>query len=571
MPISRLATQFLFAIYLTGILWIVIQRLLLGIDLSDESFYIAIVRSMTDWGPFTISSSLAQFSSSFLLVPIEIWRAIGMGDRGIILCLRMVYLLTLIICCCVFYLYAKKRLQPGTAKWLSLLPLTWIPLGIPALSYNTIAEECFLCALLLFSLRPSINVHHIRIWIANCLFVIACLVYPTLSLACLFFFVLRFALARDLETRKGTIFSLCFFVFSGLVVLASFVFSFGFSRIRAALSMVAAFTSVTRQHMDDLLSIELNTGNVGTFCSLSFLSGAATIFSKNAWSQLVVYLIYLTTLFTVAMEHVFNQCNSHADISLACMFLIPWLFCARGIPTESRIAFFSSIFAGLVFSRTSGNAALNFSIGAFPALCIGLCEFLVVNQLRSTLEKIGATLLTGATAAIVFLNTLNLIGEENGINLRSDLRLSVCVRIGPYAWLRTTPIRKIILQCITNDLKSLKEKGKRTIYVIGPPGFYICSDLKPLDPIMYHLQYWNGLQLVDPWLKDFFRIHGLPDVIVQSTDPFYGKDFGVPTPFEKDLLDHQYRLLMERSAYRIFVPKNPISGPADSVKRPSHI
>jgi len=336
----------------------------------------------------------------------------------------------------------------------------------------------------------------------------------------------------------------------GGLFFVAIVILVGAKTLMAALTMSNAITYGARQHLGEIWSAELGEGNIGSLCCQSFLAGAAALISSNPLARILIELIFLTGLITAASEQVFVQHNSQAVISLTCMFLIPWVSITRSIPQESKVACFASIFAGLIFSLTSSNAAVNFCIGAFPLFCIGLCEFLAENKSRSIWDRAGGILVTFTSLVAVLVTSVNAIAGDTKLDRHS----STCLRVGPYAWLRTTPEKIIFLRYLPTDLNSLR--FKKTIYVIGPPGCYLCSDLKPLDPLMFHWALWNGLELQSSQVRDFFRFHGLPDVVLQMKEG----DFSVTTSVERELLEHHYQLKIDRPVYRIFESKESLIG-----------
>jgi hypothetical protein len=92
----------------------------------------------------------------------------------------------------------------------------------------------------------------------------------------------------------------------------------------------------------------------------------------------------------------------------------------------------------------------------------------------------------------------------------------------------------------------------KTIYVIGPPGCYLCSKLKPLDPLLFHSSYKDSLELIRPYWQKFYDDHGYPDVLLL----FNGDSFGKPTTLDQEILEHHYSLALNRANYRIFVAKD---------------
>jgi hypothetical protein len=522
-----------------------IFRLTVGVDFGDESFYIVVAKSMMAWGhPFVMNATLAQTAAWILIPFIQLWHLIGMDDGGLVLWLRMVYLATNCLCAGILFLAAKARLDSTRALLVALLPLVWVPFGLPALSYNTMGESGFLCGLLLYCYTREDKSFWLSTWVATILFAISCVAYPPMAFPCVVFLAARIITAPDPEARKRRICSIGFFAAAGLTLLFLAALLCGPENLLRSFSIVNLIGASYKQHMGEIIAWEFSGGNFSFLFFVCILTAIAQIPKDNVWLKTFSMVIFALVLSTTACLSTNMQAQSHPEIILLSIFLIPTMILGKKIPIDSKLAFFSSVLAGTTFAFSSSNGPTNYPLGAFPAVCIGMSEFIKSYQTdRSKALRIGAIMIPSVSVLVIFLSSLTAIYNDGDIGWKDR----VSIPSGPFRWLKTSPSKKFLLSEITSDLAQLSKQYK-TIYVIGQPAYYLCTSLKPLDLLLFHYSYKNNLDAIRPYVEKFYEANGYPDLILLVDDP----SFGQLSSLDQEILEHHYSKIIAKSNYRIY-------------------
>jgi len=121
-------------------------RLLLGIDTSDESYYVAFLHEWLVHGASNGNSLIVHQTGAFLLFPLaKAFVVLTGSETGIVLFLRAVYLMMAIVAgWAVHYLARRSGVRRAHAALAALFVMTFIPWSLPAPSYNTIGMFGFL-------------------------------------------------------------------------------------------------------------------------------------------------------------------------------------------------------------------------------------------------------------------------------------------------------------------------------------------------------------------------------------------------------------------------------------------
>lgn len=528
-------------------------RLTVGVDLSDESFYAATAQSMLDWGgPAKMCWNLAQ-PSMFLVLPfIKFWRdVLHMHNTGVILALRFFYLCMVLLSSFLLTSYARTRVSSSLAAVLiGMLPLVWIPYSLPAPSYNTIGENFFLIGLLLSSLAPGLSINSwSRAVLSAAPFVVACIAYPSFTLASLVFLLAEALLEPDLAKKQIARKTLLVVSLAGTIAALSCVAICGRENIANIINFLQACSRAGTENKLTNLRTQLFSQSFPAFagatiaCSLlnACLGKRSLLANASLWllAALLVWIEFSPTAMYL---------QSHCVLLVLAMFLAlvsPFLV---DVPASTKVAFGSALLAGFSTTFGSGNGAQAFCIGAFPAVCLGLSEVVreLMTQPRSLFASCTAWILLGTCNLSLAHSTIaRIYGVDRQLSVDSLQRMPS----GPFRWIRTNQKQRELVLSLQKDLSALP-KNVQTIYVIGPPGVYLCTDLKSMDPYMYHAKV-SVEDALAPLLIDFYAKNGQPDVLVTVDDPWFGEK----SQLEKELIKSSYVLYLSRPAYKIYLNK----------------
>jgi len=529
-----------------------IFRLTMGVCLFDEGFYLELARSIMAWErPFVGQASIAQTSSVMLIPFIQLWHLLGFGDQGIVLWMRIVYYLSNICCSVVLFFYAKKRLDSTHALLVSLLGLVWMPFGIPALSYYTLGTNSFLCGLLCYSLSGDERINGWIARVADVLLAIACLAYPPLTVPCLAFLVWRSLNARNQVARKSRIVSIITLVCIGIASVLLLIALCGIQHLWNSLMVVHALAGFYKSDMLQVTRWIFGEPYYPTLISATALAALGVAFAPSLRVRLFSTISFTGVLLaTLFLKPGLMSTMSHIEVLLLFLFFVPAALRDPHFSSESRLIFWISGLAGLLFTFSSGSGPVTFCLGAYPAVCVAMMEFME-RQKRSESRMLisGAAALCAVSVTVLcFYAATTIYGDKE-----LDWSQAVRVQSGPFCWLKTSPSRRFLVTQLQQDLADYG-KSCNTIYIVGPPGLYLCSNLKPLDLLLWHCWQPQRFDLVASHVNELYAEFGHPDLIVITTDTL----FGVPNKLDSAMLQ-KYTLALNRPEYRIFLTNDKMA------------
>jgi hypothetical protein len=201
-------------------------RLTLGPDLGDEASYANLVIGRLRAPRGDTGDHSPHQPSALLLEPfVRLYARFVPDFRGVILLLRCLYAGMALLSGAAVWLLLRRMLVAPAALALALIPVAFIPWGLPAPSYNTLGMLGTIAALCLSS------THLLHLWArpaqrpplggllvptAGGLFALSVLAYPTLLVSAAAFFLFAVLLAPD---WKGTRPLLTLLVLGGVFLL----------------------------------------------------------------------------------------------------------------------------------------------------------------------------------------------------------------------------------------------------------------------------------------------------------------------------------------------------------------
>ncbi len=526
---------------------LLLHRLFLGVDLSDEGFYLANAKCIIDWGrPFVMSLTLSQTSIMLTVPLVQFWQSLlHFGSNGTILWLRFSYLVLSGVTGFVFFSYANTRIKRPLALLLSFLPVVWIPYGLPALSYNTLGENFFFIGLCLCCLQNRALFRPLQSALVSIPFALACLAYPSLPLACVIFLGATAVVSADRGEKKNALVTLVVLILLGVVSAVLLVLLCGQSNILHALDFYKQYAHVDQGHKLEALQLQVSGYFFPLFATIALSAGITVVSNVSARIKDMALLIVAATLVWASCLPTNMFLQSHAELDLLALFILPLLFRGQQMRSVTKMALVGSWLAGLIVSFSSTNGVMALCVGAFPAICLGLCE--IVRRQEEQQNQFSRAAALVLVSAVIFVNLRSSLSVYGTDRLASQSSLTETMPSGPFKGLKTQTEKGQTILSLSHDLELLVGDPK-TIYFIGPPGYYTCTDLKPLDPTFYHFD-GHVFEGIKPLVAQFYEDHGRPDVMVATNDQYFGK----LNSMDQDWIDHYYSVLKRDPRYTIYV------------------
>ena len=183
-------------------LYMLIKRMFLSVELTDEIYYLTSAYQLFNGAsPIGGVWSVLSTSSIFILPFFYVFKIFSPDFTGIVVFMRLVYLCYMFL----FSWFIKSVLSNYTstknAILLSIVPLFFVYLNLPQLSYNTLSITLFSAGVILFWHCNEQNYSNDRnLFLSGLLTLLACFCYPTLLLA--FPFLLELLYIRSKRQEK---------------------------------------------------------------------------------------------------------------------------------------------------------------------------------------------------------------------------------------------------------------------------------------------------------------------------------------------------------------------------------
>lgn len=536
------------AVFLVGA---TVFRLFLGVDFTDEAHYLAMaLKFLRGQNPF-VDELVFHQTSALLIAPFLKSYYQHFGTEGIVLYARVLFFLLNLILAVTVYFSFQKYFSRRSALIASGVALAYIPLHIPALSYNSLASVFFTLGILGL-------LTHLPMASGFC-FGICFIVYPQITLAGIvaillwkwwnhsrgialllklgFGFLPLMGLGR-LWLRKGGK------ALEDVIVYGLTAFPFGGGLKK--LSLVIWHTLVANPSLRFLLVCLM--GTIAILVGQRF-KGTTKIF----WGilPLLVYWSFHDYLFSSNWFFLYFSL-------LAPVYF--WLLPSSEKWTELFwVAWFPSVIAGTLTAYASSSSAANAIIGLMPAM-------LVTTLFWST--YVGPRFLIPALPALLLV-----YGQFHGISVYRDgatSELTERVSHGPYAGLYTTPQKIAFLNSIEKGIQKWQPSQGRVLFYEFPAG-YLMTHLTSAG----RTSWMRTVSRQKSFYVDYYRRELSPtDLVFTMKRIESGVSVEIPYDTDDELMSYligSHEKVFENSDYIIWRPKplaNSLAeGPTGSVKQ----
>ncbi|NML47794.1 hypothetical protein HHL11_28860 [Ramlibacter sp. G-1-2-2] len=452
------------------------MRLFLGVDLTDESFYVALpYRFALGDVPIRDEQNLAQFAGILILPLVRLYVWIAGATDGIVLYVRHLHLVFTALVGWVVFLAARRALHWRHALLAGALCLLFVPFNIHSISYNTMGSG-FLTVSCFMAMRGERR----AAWaLAGLALGLAILVYPTLAPVALVFPVVL--LLAEERSRRWHL--LAAYLAGGL--LAALV---------PAWLMLRAGYDATRAVVNYLMGFPAHSGGVEKLRLVvtTFWDGVphvswllAAMAALLAWHlfrpRALRFALLLLPLLLFAWWYKPNGTDALFEIS-AFALLGPFVYpLVREQAAARRLLYFvwlPSFIAGLVTAWSSSNGATNACIGLFPA-AVATLLFMQLAVVNAPIPAPRGDWLAVGIALLLLVPFLQGGYQDYYGDPVRRWQLTERVPAGPYQGLYTHPERLELLQKFEQQLRPLIRPDDRVLVFNDWAAGYLLAGVRP--------------------------------------------------------------------------------------------
>lgn len=525
--VSRFLARHGFFVVLAAVLLPVYWwQLKYGVDISDEGYYAVLPVSWLRSSPADTGNLSPHQFSAVLYFPLVKAYSLARPDlTGLILFLRRAYLCGSFLFCLSGYRFFSRVSSPAVAAAAALALFVYIPLGLPAVSYNTLA--LFGIGGGLFTLARALldrEITGVGGWVsmafATALMAVGGCAYPSVAvlaplalagLFCLFPAQRRYLLSASLVWVgcTGVVLTLIAAQLGGPERLGDV---FDFSRKLYAGSMgekvEAAGNSLFGQ------------GQLLLPCSLLLTLGVARrIFPNAAFRPLhLVGCVAVAGWWLTGNRPSALFTKGHDVVFLYCAAFLPLLpLPRRSLPAGDRmlaVLFLVGVGGGGLVASSAVAGLINFPVLGILAVACGLA---LAGRGVGTSESLAAGA-CGVVASVAWA-TLTYVYAEVPLASPTVEPTAYPARIkrGPYAGLRTQPWKRDLLENVGNQLKPYESRCRTADFWMSSSGLYLFTPFELRTPMPYWLEDVKTTHLHEKLREHYTDPHNRPDLVVLWT------------------------------------------------------
>jgi hypothetical protein len=495
-----------------------VWRIHFGVDLTDESFYLASARQFAMGArPFADSWSALQLSGWLASPLVRAWESLTGGTDGLALAMRWAYVLLSLGATAAGTAFLRRIFGLRSGLLAASIPLALIPFVLPTLSYNTLAIGFIsigtsLVGLAIVSGRGG--------WLAAAVggasLALAILAYPTLVAV-----LVPAAILSRLACRSWRV--------PATVAAAMLVVGFA-----ALLPMVGDLSGLS-----DVLAFNRAVGagfagGLSKVARLVLQGSRAIVREPTAWvaAAAIVYrrfkraetpwwvaaLLLILAGLAVYSEDLRRSIHQAVWLLLGAMALGPPAGLSREAGRSLVWVLGVGALAGLAMGYSSHNAFTNVGLGAL-AVSSPAIALLVARAEGGVGERARVGRRARARIAVAGVAVVLAVSVASGVRTayRDDPPLTLAVRVpaGPFKGVLTTRARAAYLRDALEAVAPLAKAGGRLAVHGSAPVAYLFGGATPVAPQVWLREAAYAGPIARREVKRYFEMPGhAPDVVV---------------------------------------------------------
>lgn len=483
-PLRREPSTILGALVFAGVVAFWVWRIQLGVDLSDESFYLALpMRFVLGDRPFLDERSSVQGAPLLELPLVAAYHLVVRSNAGLVLFMRGAYLAFLSAIGLALADALRGWISRGAALACGAVVCFYAPYCIYQFSYNTVGGGMAMLASIavLRIARGDLAPRSAGRWaaLAGAAAASSMLAYPTLAPIVLVHAVTILVFGRK---PLGWWRALGCYTLGGAAIglyVCLFLLRSGFGSLKLTIEFVRAFGPTMTKELSTVPK------TVETFKNdwvIAFAVAAAlTMIARRVRPVVFLLAAYLPTL---ALPTV-NEPNGNAMRFFACIALFAPLFAT--LVEDRRRAFqimailwAPGIVLGILTGISSGNGGLASGLGGFAGVlagCLLACRACEEAWGRPWRSLLGWSSIVAPVAMLVTLMKL----AKNDAAVYRDAPLSQLthrVRYGPFRGLKTTPEHRQLVEQMHADIVAHAAGARYGLFFPDMPSAYLSANTR---------------------------------------------------------------------------------------------
>ncbi|MBA2656665.1 MAG: hypothetical protein H0U70_06720 [Tatlockia sp.] len=503
-----------------SLLALILNRITLGIDLGDESYYASFLDGWLKDGIKNSNNLMIHQTAALLLFPFAYaYQAVVGSETGLILYLRLIYTLMSFGAMLTLYYFLKPIQGKLFSTVVFAFGVLFIPWGLPAPSYNTIGMFGMLAAVSVFGIAvmQGQGKKKLKFFFSASLWTCSIVAYPSLLIAFVGFILIAYAFLKEGKALL-TYLILSSFIFTCTLALLFlilgtehiiYIFKFSNSMLQVSSLPLKIYKIIQVFHNSTFLILCLTSliigGSLPFYPRLIFLAElyiASLSVYLTFYAQPSLFLASHDLIFIIALLGIFIPLNAIRSSLNPTYRLISIMYC-------------TSFFAGLITTITASNGLFNFPVGGLLAACLtlGFLSNSFVAQKR-THTYIGVMIFTSFCMAIISFSYF--YGEIYGDPLQVPNQK---IKKGIFAGLTTSQLQANFINKIISILPQNRSNGK--IAVFGRlSGLYLLTSLSPAVLSTWNYNIGQNKAVLNLIRNFYQKKKNQPDLIIKYKDPW---------------------------------------------------
>ncbi len=555
-PIKNYILLLAFGILFAGIITLSVVRIHYGVEIIDESFYLAIAYRFAQGDiPLVDEYNIIQ-TASFITYPlVKAYLLINGSTEGIMLYIHNCFLLFLVAYFFIIYLVLQSFLPKKIAVMAALPCLFFVPFNLYSFSYNSMGSA-FLTLGLFLGIRSILIKQYSRAitFLSGLCHGLCVLAYPSFIIPVGLFFLIR--IWHEKQNKK-----ILLYIAGGLLssfVAMPFLIYAGVDQIKTVLNYINSIG----KHAGGLEKFEKIYGQFYhlTYTWFIYLVTLAIFYSfirirffVGIWVTLLILISFIYLL----LQTMFGQSGSLFSVFyFSIIGVTVYLFIHKNYLARRFFLFvlIPSIVAAITGSWTSSNGLVNIGLGAFSgSIATSVLVYIFIRKFaKSEWHEFFSIIIFCSFSYVIMMYTF-ITTSEGRIS-----ELKYLMDKGPFKGIFTTLEKKELLDSVYVDIKELEKNGKNVLFYDDFPAGYLFTSMRAASPTLWiftpHLYKTLDRESVIKYMNEqrmpdyVFRING---ALIDS-HVFIERKYLPNEPVDKLVYSDAFTPIIARKWYTIF-------------------